>query len=307
MLKTAAAKITWIGRAALMVFGLALVMALCSCGGRSQETKNPANATPNVIEDRFDVGDYKLYMRCVGSGSPTVVYFHGYAEDPTSGGAINAGEIPSMLRDKHRICIYDRANVGRSDDVPGRRTGKSSVTDLHRLLDAAGVEPPYVLLGASFGGVISHAYAATYPEEVVGMVLLDSPFPGLLKLEHYWPKEEKLKNLDWRNSGEKIDQYDVYMYAQRAGQVPDIPLTYLQASPVTEDSALGGGPPGWQEAALDELPKYVESFSPGVIKKASSPHYMEPVVPERIAKEVEMLISSISQQGVAHDGEASKK
>ena len=292
----------------LATMALTLLMAaLSSCGGGSQETNTPANSTPNVIEGRFDVGDYKLYMRCVGSGSPTVVYFHGYAEDPASGGASNAGEIPSMLRDKHRICVYDRANVGRSDDVPGRRTGKSSVTDLNRLLDAAGVEPPYVLLGASFGGVISHAYAATYPEEVVGMVLLDAPFPGLLKLEHYWPKEERLKNLDWRDSGEKIDQYDVYMYAQHAGQVPDIPMTYLQATPVTEDSALGGGPPGWQEAALDELPKYVESFSPGVLKKASSPHYMEPAVPERIAKEVEMLIASISQQGVAHDGKASKK
>ena len=87
-----------------------------------------------------------------------------------------------MLRDEHRICVYDRANVDRSDDVPGLRTGESSVTDLHRLLDAAGVEPPYVLLGASFGGLISYSYAATYPDEVVGMVLLDAQIPGLLKL-----------------------------------------------------------------------------------------------------------------------------
>jgi hypothetical protein len=52
-------------------------MALTSCGGGSQETKTPANSTPNVIEGRFDVGDYKLYMHCEGSGSPTVVYLHG--------------------------------------------------------------------------------------------------------------------------------------------------------------------------------------------------------------------------------------
>ena len=104
MLKTAAAKITWVGRTASMVFGLALVMALCSCGSGSQETKTHANSTPNVIEGRFDVGDYKLYMRCEGSGSPTVVYFHGFIEEPAGGGARNAGEIPSMLRDKHRIC-----------------------------------------------------------------------------------------------------------------------------------------------------------------------------------------------------------
>ncbi len=292
-----------------MVFGLALVMALSSCGGGSQETNTPANSTPNVIEGRFDVGDYKLYMRCVGSGSPTVVYFHGYIEEPASGGASNAGEIPSMLRDKHRICVYDRANVGRSDDVPGLRTGKSSVRDLHRLLNAAGVEPPYVLLGASFGGLISNAYAGTYPDEVVGMVLLDAQFPGLLELERYWPKEERLWNVpkeDWSSAEEKIDQYDVNKYAQRhAGQVPDIPLTYLLATPNPGEG--WGGPPAWTEAVLDELPEYVESFSPGVLKKVESPHYMEEAIPERIAKEVEMLIASIPQQGAAHDGEASKK
>ena len=285
-------------------------MALASCGGGSQQTNTPANSTPNdVIEGRFDVGDYKLYMRCVGSGSPTVVYFHGYienSEDSDIYGASSAGEIPSMLRDEHRVCTYDRANVGRSDDVPGLRTGKSSVTDLHRLLDAAGVEPPYVLLGGSFGGMISYSYAATYPEEVIGMVLLDAIVPGLLELERYWPKEERLWNVDWSYAEENIDQYDVNLYAQRhAGQVPDIPMTYLLATP---DSGEGwGGPPAWTEAVLDELPEYVESFSPGVLKKVESPHDMPSVIPGRIAKEVETLIASIPQQGAAHDGEASKE
>jgi len=283
------------------------VMALTSRGGGSQETNTPANSTPNdVVAGRFDVGDHKLYMRCEGSGSPTVVYFHGFIEETASGGASNAGEIPSMLRDEHRVCVYDRANVGRSDDVPGLRTGKSSVTDLHRLLDAAGVGPPYVLLGGSFGGMISYSYAATYPEEVTGMVLLDAIVPGLIELEHYWPKEERLWNMDWSYAEEKIDQYDVNVYAQQhAGQVPDIPVTYLLATP---DSGEGwGGPPAWTEAVLDELPEYVESFSPGVLKKVESPHDMSSMIPERIAKEVEMLIASIPQQGAAHDGEASKK
>src|SRR4028118_2245218 len=211
------------------------VMALASCGGGSQQTNTPANSTPNdVVEGRFDVGDYKLYMRCEGSGSPTVVYLHGFIEQPL-GGASSAGQIPSMLRDEHRACVYDRANVGKSDEVPGIRTGESSVRDLHRLLDAAGVEPPYVLLGASFGGLISYTYAATYPEEVTGMVLLDAMVPGLLELERYWPKEERLWNVpkeDWSSAEEKIDQYDVNLYAQKhAGQVPDIPITYLLATP----------------------------------------------------------------------------
>ena len=230
-------------RAVLFLRVTALVLAataLAFCGGGSQQANTPANSTPtDVIEGRFDVGDYKLYMRCVGSGSPTVVYFHGYIENPEdseSYGASSAREIPSMLSDEHRVCTYDRANVGRSDDVPGLRTGESSVRDLHRLLDAAGVEPPYVLLGASFGGLISYTYAATYPDEVVGMVLLDAVIPGLLEHEHYWPKEERLKYADFSHAEEKIDHYDVNMYAQQvAGKKPDIPLTYLLATPISED------------------------------------------------------------------------
>ena len=72
-----------------------------------------------------------------------------------------------------------------------------------------------------------------------------------------------------------------------------MPLTYLLATPLSEGWE---GPPGWQEAVLDELDEFVESFSPGVLKKVKSPHYMERAVPERIAKEVDMLISSISQK-----------
>ena len=298
-------------RAVLSLTVTALVLAataLASCGGSSQESNTPANPTPKVIEGRFDVGDYKLYMRCEGSGSPTVVYLHGYIEQPP-GGASSAGEIPSLLRDEHRICVYDRANLGKSDDVPGLRTGESSVRDLHRLLGAAKVEPPYVLLGASLGGLISYSYAATYPEEVDGMVLLEAVIPGLLELERYWPKEERLWNLpkeEWSSAEEKIDLYDLNVYAQKhAGQVPDMPVTYLLATP-NPGEGWGGGP-AWTEAVLDELPEYVESFSPGVLKKVESPHYMEEAIPERVVKEVEMLIASIPQQGAAHDGEASKK
>ncbi len=289
-------RVTWFRF--LTLLGLS-VMVLTACGGASQESRSSENSNPKVIEGKFDVGDYKLYMRCEGSGSPTVVYLHGFIEQPP-GGASSAGEIPSMLRDEHRVCVYDRANVGKSDEVPGLRTGESSVTDLHRLLEAARVEPPYVLLGASFGGLIADAYAATHPEDVVGMVLLDAEFPEVITLEHYWPKEDRLKYEDWSYSEEKIDQYDVYKYALRAGKTPDIPLTYLLATPLSEGWE---GPPGWQEAVLDELDEYVEGFSPSVLKKVESPHYMEEAVPERIAKEVDMLIASISQkQGSAHDG-----
>ena len=287
----------------LALVGIA-AMALAACGA-GETKKTSAKAPPNVIEGRFDVGDYELYMRCEGSGSPTVIYLHRFA-DESPGPWFHVGdELPSMVRDEHRICVYHRADVGRSDEVPGLRTGESSVRDLHRLLEAAGIEPPYVLLAPSFGGLIAYAYAATYPDEVVGMVLIDAAFPGEWKLEHLWPKEERLKNDDWSVYEEKIDQPAVYKYALYAVKQPDIPVTFLLANPTSE---VWEGPPAWEKAVVDKRAEYVEGFSPGVFKKVESSYVMnmERVVPERIAREVEMLIASISEQGAAGDGKVSK-
>jgi hypothetical protein len=72
-----------------------------------------------VIDGSFDVGGHKLYMRCQGTGSPTVVYLHGYIHDPSGGGSASAGTIPDLLATRNRVCVYDRANVGRSEPVAG--------------------------------------------------------------------------------------------------------------------------------------------------------------------------------------------
>jgi pimeloyl-ACP methyl ester carboxylesterase len=151
------------------------LVASCSTAGDSDDNTtagSPATtqaAVTGKIDGKFDVGGHQLHLACEGSGSPTIVYLHGL--DPagqTSGQS--AGTIPSLTSARHRYCGYDRANTGSSDKVPGPLTGKTSVADLHRLLQAAKVEPPYVLLGTSFGGLIAHLYAATHPKEVVGMV-----------------------------------------------------------------------------------------------------------------------------------------
>ncbi len=82
-------------------------------------------------------------------------------------------------------------------------------------------------------------------------------------------------------------------------------MTFLLATPASE---VWEGPPAWAEAVVDKRAEYVEGFSPGVFKKVESSYVlnMERVVPERIAREVEMLIASISEQGAAGDGKVSK-
>ena len=107
------------------------------------------------MEGSFEVGGHELFLSCKGNGKPTVIYLHGYIQH-SEGSRTNAGEIPDLLSDDVRVCIYDRANVGNSEAVTGRQTGADSVRDLHALLEAADVPGPYVLLGASFGGLISY-------------------------------------------------------------------------------------------------------------------------------------------------------
>ena len=110
-----------------------------------------------------------------GSGSPTVVL------EPGLGGVSSdlAWVAPAVARDS-RVCVYDRAGRGWSDTADGPQDAARIAADLHTLLDRAHVPGPYVLAGHSFGGLYVQTFAANYPDQVAGLVLLDStaPKPG---------------------------------------------------------------------------------------------------------------------------------
>jgi pimeloyl-ACP methyl ester carboxylesterase len=121
----------------------------------------------------FDVGGRRMFLRCTGSGSPTVVFENGLTTDWY--------DLQNQLSGMTRVCSYDPARQagpsGRSDPAPGPRTGIDRVSDLHALLDAAHVPGPYVLAGHSNGGLFSLLYASRHPEQVAGMVLIDGVHP----------------------------------------------------------------------------------------------------------------------------------
>jgi pimeloyl-ACP methyl ester carboxylesterase len=121
------------------------------------------------IGQSVDIGGRSLNIFCQGTGGPAVVLESGGA-GPGLAWAPFQKEI-SQFTD---VCWYDRAGEGWSDAGPYPRTSVEIATDLHTLLQRAGVPPPYVLAGASFGGVNSRVYAGLYPDEVAGLVLIDS-------------------------------------------------------------------------------------------------------------------------------------
>jgi pimeloyl-ACP methyl ester carboxylesterase len=145
-------------------------------GGRGATALDTSLAPPQRVhgfEGRFEVGGHELFLDCNGSGSPTVVHLHSLG-----GTSRNSAGISDDLASATRFCSYDRTNMGDSDK-PGRlQTALDSVRELDTLVSAANIDGPLVLVGASFGGLIATMYAATYPEDVAGLVLLDATVPS---------------------------------------------------------------------------------------------------------------------------------
>ena len=164
------------------------------------QTATPAAASP-VATGNFsglvDIGGRKLYLECRGQGGPTVILEAGafgrgdvWSRDNLHPVGARTMVLPGVA-EFTRVCAYDRPGTlgevnpdldpdgppffpSRSDPVPQPRTTREKVADLHALLRAADIPGPYVLVAHSAGGLVVRLYASTYPDEVVGMVLLDT-------------------------------------------------------------------------------------------------------------------------------------
>ncbi len=120
----------------------------------------------------IDIGGYKLHINCSGKASksnPAVILLHGLGDFSFDWALVQ----PEIAR-YARVCSYDRAGQAWSDPGPKPRGPLKAANELHVLLMNAGIRPPYVLVGHSWGGLIARVYASQYPKEVAGMVLVDS-------------------------------------------------------------------------------------------------------------------------------------
>lgn len=120
----------------------------------------------------YDVNGHRLYLDCRGHGGPTVVLFNGMGEV-----SVSWTRIVDQVDAHTRVCAYDRAGQGWSGDAGRPQDGITAARDLHALLREAGERGPFVLAGHSIGGTYALTYAAQYPRQVAGMVLLDSSSP----------------------------------------------------------------------------------------------------------------------------------
>jgi pimeloyl-ACP methyl ester carboxylesterase len=206
----------WLGYA----FGgfTVLVLLLATIGATYESIESSRdlrlNPPPGLL---VDVGGHKMHLVCSGQGAPTVLLESGLSDD-----WLVWFRVQPAISKLTRVCSYDRAGSGFSDPRPDEQPDSRNIArNLHMLLANAGVNPPYVLVGHSIGGIHIRVYQNLYPVEVVGMVLVDSGHPDQEK--RVPPEMMKL-------------QSRLYFERKVWGLVVPLGLTRLMG-------ACGGGPP----------------------------------------------------------------
>ena len=143
------------------------------------ETAEDPRLLPYVEPGQLvDIGGRRINLYCTGTGTPTVVLMAGIS----SWSPVWYKTQP-MIAQKTRVCAFDRASYGFSDPAPRPQILSDTVNDLHAALEAALISGPYVLVGHSLGGVEARLYAQRWPQDVAGMILVDTSPAGELLIE----------------------------------------------------------------------------------------------------------------------------
>lgn len=178
-----------------------------------------------------DVGGYRLRVKCIGKGNPTIVMDAGLNQTLQSWGDAVTEETAKFAR----VCIYERAGVGESDRSPNgvKRTSGLVVEELRSLLKNAGEKGPFLFVGHSLGGINIRLYASRYPDEVSGLLLVDSSHEDqYLRFASLMAPDEREKYLrhEGGGNGEKVDILASAEEVRKAPPLPDVPLIVLTAS-----------------------------------------------------------------------------
>jgi pimeloyl-ACP methyl ester carboxylesterase len=153
--------------ALLLIITLLLTAAiLFLLGQRAKARLQAAYPAPGQM---VDIGGYRLHLQRQGQGGPTVVIDAGQGDF-----SLTWSQLLPQIASFTQVVAYDRAGLGWSDPSPRPRTAAVMVAELRTLLKQANVPGPYLLVGASSGGMNVRLFAHQYPAEVAGLVLVDA-------------------------------------------------------------------------------------------------------------------------------------
>jgi pimeloyl-ACP methyl ester carboxylesterase len=258
----------------------------------------------------YDVGGRRLFIRCTGHGSPTVVFENGLTSDWY--------DLQNRLSGATRVCSYDPAlqdgAFSRSDPAPTPRTGADRVRDLHRLLAAADVRGPIVLAGHSNGGLFSLLFASRHPRQVAGLVIIDGVHPGyhrreLQMLRHHLPaatwREFAAHTCDVPPAVIDTEQMDICRSelqtrtALRHHPLRRMPLSVISHGVVPPGTYPDDWPAGAEEALWSRLQDELAALEPGShhVIATRSDHDIQHEQPGLVLHEIRTVLSAVRQGG----------
>ena len=311
----------------LVVLGVALLVTVAEVHAQVQVPTPAARDFAGLVDIG---GGRRMYLECRGTGSPTVILEAGYRSSATTwSDDLVQPERPRPMvlagvAGFTRVCLYERPGVAavlddglhpsRSDPVPQPRTAEAVVADLHTLLQTASVSGPYVLVGHSLGGAFVRLYAATYPAEVLGIVLVDAWYEGLRELQspEQWaayvrlnsavPPElaayRDLETLDFAAVSATVRQ------AVAAQPLPALPLAVLaksQSFGISEDEL------GFSAEALDGAWRAAQERLATLVPRArytvasESGHYIQLQQPALVIEATRQVVTGVRDRDTWYD------
>ncbi len=307
-----------VGVLLVVVLGLVLVASACRMPAPPSDAGSPS-AGPAASGDfagLVDVGGRRVYLECRGSGSPTVILQSGY---PNAGDIWTVAEahpppVAEGLAGSARVCLYDRPGSlrstddrgqpasqplpGRSQTVPGLRTGAEVVAELHDLLATAGVPGPYVLVGHSLGGLFNLLYARTHPDQVVGLVMVDATPPALPELmtAREWDLVLGKQTLEPQSpiEGYALESYDVRAMITEIDAAPALPR--MPTVLLVADKTPPGAPKEWTtilDRVTDPARARFAASIPGsrLIRVPDTTHYIQLQRPDVVIETTTSVIA----------------